>query len=651
VQPDTFRLREVVVTATRLPTPLAAVPAAVTVITGEELRARGVRFVADALRTVPGANLAGGGSHGAITSLFLRGGEADYVQVLIDGVQANEPGGSYDFAHLSTHDIERIEIVRGPVSVLYGSDAVAGVIQIFTREGSGAPSLRASIEAGRYGRAAPTHTGDAASGSAGALAFDASLNGATNGIRYSFGAAQFDTNGLYAENNAYLNRSLSARLTWRADAPAAHGPEGSRWSGVARSEDDGARSEDDGARSGTDRWNGVSRSDVAVSARWTDNRYNFPTDGAGRIVDLNQFNTGTSFAAGAEAGHFFTRRIEARVSVQLHRHDTGFDDRPDSPADTLGSFAAESEGRTNRRSIDARANLHLSRAVLTLGGAAQWQDGWSRYLSESEWGPFESASDDERSSRAVYGQLLANPLAPLTLTLGARVDDSDMFGAHTTWRAGANVRVTGFATLRAAAASAFKEPTFYENFASGFVTGNAELRPERSESFEIGAVIGHAGATFAATAYRQRFTDMIQYDARPREERAGDANYFNLAAAAANGFEIEATASPGRGVELRGGYNFVSTDVRDAGVGGDRAFLQGERLLRRPAHSGSIVASAPVHRLIRIAASTRIVGARDDLDFADDWQGERDHPACLRRRRPLGRSGSRSARHASAMSH
>jgi outer membrane cobalamin receptor len=105
------------------------------VISGADLRARGVTRVSDALREVPGATLVQSGSYGAVTSLFLRGGESRYTKVLIDGVAVNAPGGSFDFSHLTTDNIDRIEIVRGPASVLYGADAVSGIIQIFTRRG------------------------------------------------------------------------------------------------------------------------------------------------------------------------------------------------------------------------------------------------------------------------------------------------------------------------------------------------------------------------------------------------------------------------------------------------------------------------------------------------------------------------------------
>ncbi|HXV85992.1 MAG TPA: TonB-dependent receptor plug domain-containing protein, partial [Gemmatimonadales bacterium] len=102
---DTFRLSDVVVTPTRIPTPRSAVPVSVTVISGEELRARGVHQVLDALRDVTGAAVAQVGGFGGVASLFLRGGESDYVTVLLDGVPLNQPGGAVDLGNLTTESL------------------------------------------------------------------------------------------------------------------------------------------------------------------------------------------------------------------------------------------------------------------------------------------------------------------------------------------------------------------------------------------------------------------------------------------------------------------------------------------------------------------------------------------------------------------
>ena len=112
-------LKEVVVTATRVAVP--AVTASVSVLQGDALRARGVEYVLDALREVPGAAVVQTGSFGGLTSLYLRGGNDNFVRVLIDGVPVNDPGGAFDFANLTTENVDRIEVVRGPASVLYGT--------------------------------------------------------------------------------------------------------------------------------------------------------------------------------------------------------------------------------------------------------------------------------------------------------------------------------------------------------------------------------------------------------------------------------------------------------------------------------------------------------------------------------------------------
>ena len=148
---DTIRLKDVTVTATRVPVSAGALASSITVLHGEELQARGIRNVSDALRTVPGLYVVENGSFGAATSLFLRGGESDYVKVLIDGVAVNQPGGAFNFANLTVTNIERIEILRGPASVLYGSDATVGVVQIFTKRGDGPFRVSAGSRAGTYG--------------------------------------------------------------------------------------------------------------------------------------------------------------------------------------------------------------------------------------------------------------------------------------------------------------------------------------------------------------------------------------------------------------------------------------------------------------------------------------------------------------------
>ena len=139
----------VVVSAAQVEIPLSAASSSVTVITRDDLDKHQVESVADALRAVPGLTVVANGGRGAVTSVFPRGGESDYSLVLVDGVQANAFGGGFDFAHLPVANIERIEIVRGPQSALYGSNAIGSVVRIVTRQ-SGAPDASASLEGGGF---------------------------------------------------------------------------------------------------------------------------------------------------------------------------------------------------------------------------------------------------------------------------------------------------------------------------------------------------------------------------------------------------------------------------------------------------------------------------------------------------------------------
>src|SRR5688572_30467591 len=193
---DTARLETVVVSASKTPKPASTLTQAVTVILGDDLRERGVTRVSDALREVPGASIVQTGSFGAVTTLFLRGGESRYTKVLIDGVPVNASGGFFDFSHLTTDNIDRIEIVRGPSSVLHGADAVSGTVQIFTRRGTGRPRLTLGARGGTYQ----------------SYDLSADASGGSERIAFSAGAGAHSTDGILPFNNQYKNGTLSSLL-------------------------------------------------------------------------------------------------------------------------------------------------------------------------------------------------------------------------------------------------------------------------------------------------------------------------------------------------------------------------------------------------------------------------------------------------------
>jgi vitamin B12 transporter len=198
---------DVVATATRSDTPAALVASSFTVVTAEEIERRQERLVTDVLRRVPGVDVRRTGGPGATTSIFIRGGDSDHVLVLLDGVELNDPASPSRtpiLNDLTTEDIERIEVVRGPQSVLYGGDAMSGVIQIFTKRGSGKLKVVGTGEGGSYSTARGT----------------VSVSGATESLNYAASGSYWSSDGFSAttagdERDGYENATASARLGWK----------------------------------------------------------------------------------------------------------------------------------------------------------------------------------------------------------------------------------------------------------------------------------------------------------------------------------------------------------------------------------------------------------------------------------------------------
>ena len=322
VPQDTVTLSPVTVTATRLPIARERTPAAITVITGAELRARGITRLTDALRDVPGASVVQSGSFGSQTAFFLRGGESDYTKVLIDGVPLNDAGGAIDLAHLSVADVDRIEVVRGPASVLWGSDAVTGVIQIFTKHASRS-RLDLSARGGTY--ATRDATGNVTI-----------VRGITS---FAAAASSHETDGVLDFNNGYRNRQASAGFRLE---PAARGA-------------------------------------LRAMVRHSDATYRYPTDFLGTPVDSNQYRREKRLVAGLEATTPLSERATLRVTGGTNELDAVSDNQVDRP----GDFAYHDESEGSRRVVDGRVDVSLPLdATLTTG--AEWTRQRERNTSNFE---------------------------------------------------------------------------------------------------------------------------------------------------------------------------------------------------------------------------------------------------------------------------
>jgi len=195
-------LEEVIVTATRLSEPAEESTSDITVLTREDIEKMNVQLLPDVLRTVPELNVVQNGSTGTVATVLLRGGNSTHTLILIDGIRVNSTTtGSFDFSGISPDDIERIEIVKGPQSTIYGSEAMAGVINILTKKGGGKIRGDISLEAGSFGSYAPSAT----------------ISGGENTMRYRLTAGHLSTDGISAaksgqERDGYRNSFISGKF-------------------------------------------------------------------------------------------------------------------------------------------------------------------------------------------------------------------------------------------------------------------------------------------------------------------------------------------------------------------------------------------------------------------------------------------------------
>ena len=564
--PEPYTLPDIVVSAAQIPLRPDAVSATMTVLSGAELRASGVQLVQDALRWVPGAQVLQTGSFGGVTSLFLRGGESDYVKVLVDGVPVNDAGGSFDFATLTLDGVDRLEIIRGPASVTHGSDAVTGVVNIITRSG-GDRSATISARGGTFGSRGTS----------------AAMRGGSSKLGWGVAGSLEGTDGIYAFNNDWTNTALAVRLDARPDAASA------AW----------------------------------ITGRYGRNTYHFPTDGSGIASDSNQFSRGRALQLGAGASRQLGASTEGALSVAFSDANYRFHDVSDGLSDTSGfAFASERANASQRWSADARGTWRpLAGAALTGGVAFERESGSREGTYHSNFGGGMVVDEDppldaRRTTLAGYVEALMDLPGGVAGTAGLRLDNNSAFGTFVTWRGGASWKVLPGTRVRASAGTAFKAPTFAENFAnSPFEVGDSTLTPEQSAGWEVGAeqVLAGGRATIGVVWFDQYFSQQIQY----AFQAPGAPTYFNLGKATARGLEAQAAIHPMPEWTLGASYALLASEVTDTGGAASPGFSQGDPLIRRPRHSARIWTGVQPVPAVQVGAELRLVGAAYDVDFRD----------------------------------
>jgi vitamin B12 transporter len=352
--------------------------------------------------------------------------------------------------------------------------------------------------------------------------------------------------------------------------------------------------------------------DAHLSLRYSDNVVHYATNGAGEVVDSNAVRRDDRLAVGLESGVRFAPAAELRLSLASSDVHALTDDQPDSRGDTGGYYFSTGD-RSRRRSGDLRLNLDLpSSARVTVG--AQIEREWQASETQSNFGP--SAFTANRRTTGLYGQFLLAPAAPYTLTVGGRLEHNETFGDFFTYRAAGSAQLASATRLRASLGTAFREPTFLENFGGAFVIGNRNLTPEHALSVDAGVEqsIG-AWGTLGATWFANSFRDLIDY-----KYSATAPNYNNIARTRASGMELEGRVSLPAGLRADAALTYLDTRVVDPGtsVAVPALFAPGARLLRRPMHTidaGIGYRAGPGTLDLR----AHRVGTREDNYYAPDF--------------------------------
>jgi len=507
--PRTETAEPVVVTATKVAEPVERLGAAVTVITEDELRTYNYPTIGDALRRVPGVEVQRSGSLGKLTEIRIRGTTPQQVQVLIDGIRVKSPTtGDFDFSDLSTDQIERIEIVRGPQATLYGADAIGGVVNVITKRGTGPFSAYASSEFGNLDT----------------LRERVGFSGVYKIFDYAASASWFESNG-EGPNDGFEQRALTSRI------------------GIALPAD----------------------GHVGLSLRYNRNATDLPVSFAIPTRPFFVFDPDTrqqseTTILSLQWDQKPVSWFESHVRLGQFWNALGFQNRftpGDVAAGNFDAFDTDSQIDTQRREAEVDATFHFGRwDTLTLGAEHRTESGRNRTIGVLTEGDRQVFSK-QFETRSFFAQDELRLFERVILGGGVRYDHNSVFGSETTPRASAVLLIPETdSKIRGTWAQGFRAPTINDLFFPGF--GNPTLKPEHSESWDAGfdqAVWGKR-IRLGATYFENRFTDLIQ-------AILVGATFVpvNVAKAHTEGFEVVAEAD--LPADLRLSFNYTHTETRD----------------------------------------------------------------------------------------
>jgi vitamin B12 transporter len=548
---------EIVVTANRVETSLREVASSVSVITREEIAKTGKSRVLEILEETIGLSFTQNGPPGAQATVFVRGANAEHTLVMIDGVEVNDPitpTRSFDMSLPLVENIDRIEILRGPQSPLYGSDAMGGIINIMTRQNRGKATFSLSGFGGTYG----TYSGNA------------EVSGSTSTIRYSAAATLFRTNGFSAASTNY---------------------EGNR-------EPDGHRNLTLSGRFGFDLSANIN---LDFSARWIDTETELDTQGGDYGDDPNSVQSYNSrLLLGQARGLFLHNRWEQTLKVS----HVDYLRTSNNPVDELNPLSSdESEFKSQLLKIDWQNNLLLHETnTLMFGVEHQREQGESWYRSEDMFGPYESIFPLRKAhNTGLYLQDQMRFAGRFFFTAGIRYDNHSQTESSTTYRIAPAYVIENTGTkLKATWGTGFKAPSLFQLYAPATFfgpVGNENLKPEKSTGWDLGVEQNffNSALSIGFTYFTNDFANLIDYDFTQ--------GYINIHKARTKGAEIAFAAKPLSTLSFFSTY--TRTDAKNKETD--------EYLLRRPKHKFTARLDWRFLEEANIHLTLIYVGEREDL--------------------------------------
>src|SRR5450432_861415 len=567
----------VLVTAQSEPIPVEQSPAPSSAFTREEIDQRQSVFLPDLLIYSPGITIGRTGINGGTASVFLDGGNSNFTKVLVDGSAINPPGGAVDFSLLTTDNIDKVEIVRAAESAIYGTDAVSGVVQLFTHRGdTTVPAFSIFSEGGSY-----------STGRGGGQ-----LSGVLGKFDYSGSASYFETAGEYPDTD-YINRSLSGNFGYDfSDTNQIH---------LALRNNSG-----DAGTPGQ----------IAYTPPSLHTRYNQELFSANLRWD---FTTGTHWRHQVMGAESYTRQHSYNPEQSFYATDPNVFCSQASPNSVATpefcDYVFDAKYQYNRASFNAQSTYTLRKFAVTAGYQYEVENASIYFLEQPHV---------RRNNQGGYLDVRYSPISRLSLDAALRAEANGYFGTRVVLRAGATYVLRygngfwGDTRLRAFYGEGIKEPRFDQTYGTDPCDpGNLTLKPESSKNWSAGFDQKLAGDRIKLSAeyFSSRFYNIVSFEELPATPTCPfGGSYFNTDLARARGTNISAQARATKWLLIAGNYSYDDSLVIASPNAFDPAEIPGNRLLRRPANSGSITFTG-TYRRFNATFAGYFTGQRTDSDF------------------------------------